>query len=352
MARNQDVDDDEFAGLNGDSGSDVGTQTGKLLDVPKQDPKVVFDSVVALAGSLPRLDEVAEVEEGDVSPLSDTEKQQKEETETVILAASKVGKAAIWVMGQGFAAAKKGQWFRGTHPTIEAYMADLVPDVVPRQARRWVTGSTLALAITARTGTAPIEGQIRELVKAKGKEKKTLPQDVAEDIYIVTTTTAADTGAKATAKVMADVRTKVEKTELPEETEQRKAVLQELALEALAGPIGPESSDGATEGSEGAEDGIIDAEIVDTPNLDALDEALRALKTVRKTIKAPTFKEAVAEHDPERYSTLIKDLRTITRELQGVTDRAPGPMVVSVPAQAEHEDAGHDGAEQPEGSAA
>ena len=97
MARNQDVDDDEFAGLGGDSGSDVDTQTGKLLDVPKQDPGIVFDSVVALAGSLPRLEDVAEVEEGDVSPLSDMEKQQKEETETVILAASKVGKAAIWV---------------------------------------------------------------------------------------------------------------------------------------------------------------------------------------------------------------------------------------------------------------
>lgn len=347
MARNQDVDDDEFAGLTGDSGSDVGAQTGKLLDVPKQDPKAVFDSVVALADSLPRLDDIAEVEEGDVSPLSATEKQQKEETETVILAASKVGKAAIWVMGQGFAAAKKGKWFRETHPTIEAYMADLVPDVVPRQARRWVTGSTLALAITARTGTAPVEGQIRELVRAKGKEKKTLPQDVAEDMYVVATEVADTTGAKVTAKVLADLRKKVEDTGLPEKSEQRKAALQELALDALTGPIGPESADGQTQHSGEAEDDVIDAEIVPTPNLDALDEALRALKTIRKTIKAPTFKDAVAEHDPERYSTLIKDLRAITRELQGVTDRAPGPMTASVPAQAEHEDA-----EQPEGAPA
>ncbi|WP_438297785.1 hypothetical protein [Streptomyces sp. HUAS TT7] len=344
MARNQDVDDDEFAGLNGDTGSDVDTQTGKLLDVPKQDPKVVFDSVVALADSLPRLDDIAEVEEGDVSELTDTEKQQKEDTETVIVAASKVGKAAIWVMGQGFAAAKKGQWFRGTHPTIEAYMADLVPDVVPRQARRWVTGSSLALAITSRTGTAPVEGQIRELVKAKGKEKVTLPQDVAEDMYVVANEVADTTGAKVTAKVLSDFRTKVEAVGgLPEEREQRKATLQELALDALAGPIGPGSTDGTTEGegsegSGGTEDDVIDAEIV-TPQLDALDEALQTLKTVRKTIKAPTFKDAVAEHDPARYSTLIKELRTITRELHGVTDRAPGPMTVSLPAQAEHDEA-------------
>ncbi|MGW1043670.1 hypothetical protein [Streptomyces sp. NPDC002547] len=351
MARNQDVDDDEFAGLGGDTGSDVDTQTGKLLDVPKQDPAAVFDSVVALAGSLPRLDDIAEVEEGDVSALTDTEKQQKEDTETVIIAASKVGKAAIWVMGQGFAAAKKGQWFRGTHPTIEAYMADLVPDVVPRQARRWVTGSSLALAITSRTGTAPVEGQIRELVRAKGKEKSTLPQDVAEDMYVVASEVADTTGAKVTAKVLSDFRTKVEETGLPEEREQRKATLQELALDALAGPIGPGSTEGTTEGesTEGsgeAEDDVIDAEIV-TPHLDALDEALRALKTVRKTIKAPTFKDAVAEHDPARYSTLIKELRTITRELHGVTDRAPGPMNVSLPAQAEHDEA-----EQPEDAAA
>ncbi|MGW6605160.1 hypothetical protein [Streptomyces sp. NPDC055036] len=349
-ARNQDVDD-EFADLSGTSkNDDVDAQTGKLLDVPmdipKQDPVVAFDAVVRLADSLPSLDDVAEVIEGDVSPLTDTEKQQKEETEGVILAASKAGKAAIWVMGRGFAAAKKGQWFRETHPTIEAYMADLVPDVVPRQARRWVTGSSLALAITARTGTAPVEGQVRELVRAKGKEKTTLPQDVAEDMYVVAEKVAASTGAKVTAKVLADFREKVEETGLPQEAEQREAALQELMLDALAGPIGPESSDGSSGESDDSDDDVIDAEIF-TPQLDALDEALRSLKTVRKTIKAPTFKEAVAEHDPERYSALIKDLRTITRELSGAADRAPGPIVVSVPAQAEHDDA-----EEPEGSAA
>ncbi|MCQ8194681.1 hypothetical protein [Streptomyces rugosispiralis] len=340
-ARNQDVADDEFAGLDGSSGTDdVGTQTGKLLEVPKQDPAAVYDSVVALAGSLPSLDDVAEVEEGDVSPLTDAEKQQKEETETVIVAASKVGKAAIWVMGQGFAAAKKGQWFRETHPTIEAYMADLVPEVVPRQARRWVTGSTLALAITSRTGTAPVEGQIRELVRAKGKEKKTLPQDIAEDMYVVANEVADTTGAKVTAKVLANFRKKVEETGLPQEVEQRKATLQELALDALAGPIGPEAQDGAAGEPEEAQDDVVEAEIV-TPHLDALDKALRTLKTVRKTIKAPTFREAVAEHDPERYSALITDLRTITRELNGVTDRAPGPMDLTVPTQAEHDNAEH-----------
>lgn len=345
MPRNEDVDAEAFAGLRGTKGSDVGAQTDKLLDAPEQDPAAVLDSVVRLADSLPSLDDVAEVVEGDVSPLTDKEKQQKEETETVIIAARQVGKAAIWVMGQGFAAAKKGQWFRDTHPTIEEYMADLVPDVVPRQARRWVTGYSLALAITSRTGTAPVEGQIRELVRAKGKEKATLPQDVAEDMYVVATEVADTTGAKVTAKVLADIRKKVEKTGLPTETEERKTTLQELALDALAGPIGPESSQELTEEGE-AEDDVIDAEIV-APNLDALEEALRALKAVRKTIKAPTFKDAVAEHDPERYSTLIKDLRALTRELHSVTDRAPGPMTVSLPSQAEREDT-----EQPEGSAA
>ncbi|MFD5906537.1 hypothetical protein ACFWHG_34260 [Streptomyces microflavus] len=340
MARNQDVDDDEFAGLSGDTGSDVDTQTGKLLDAPRQDPKVVFDSVVALADSLPSIDDITEVEEGDLSELTDTERQQKEDTETVILAASKVGKAAIWVMGQGFAAAKKGQWFRGTHLTIEQYMAYLVPDVVPRQARRWVTGSSLALAITSRTGTAPVEGQIRELVRVKGTEKKTLPQDIAADMYVVATEVAGTTGTKVTAKVLSDFRTKVEAASLPEEREQRKTTLQELALDALAGPIGPESTDdgGADARNSGEpEDAIIDAEIV-TPQLDALDEALQVLKAVRKTIKAPTFKNAVAEQDPARYSTLIRELRTITRELHGVADRAPGPMNVPVPAQAEQQE--------------
>ncbi|MFI5987097.1 hypothetical protein ACIBEA_40310 [Streptomyces sp. NPDC051555] len=337
---NRDIDPDAFAGLNGGAQSaDVAERTNGLID-GGSDTLGAVSAVAGLAASLPKLDDIVEVGEDDTSPLTESEKIQKGKTEEVILAASEAGRAAIWVMGQGFAAAAKGKWFRGDYSGLEEYMAALVPEVVPRQARRWVTGSKLALAITERTGEAPVEGQIRELTKAKGKEKKTLPEDLAEDMYVVLGSVASETGNRVTAKVVEEFREVVEDAELPEIPEERQRALDEWARAlfvepANPGPIGPgpfEDDSNKPEGVEGG-DGVHVAEIVETPQLDALDQALADLRSARKTIKRPNFEAAIDEGDHERYRRLLNQLQDLTKELHGVAGRAPWPAVV-LPAQA------------------
>ncbi|KAB7833544.1 hypothetical protein [Streptomyces mobaraensis] len=346
--RNQDVDDDAFEGLRGEQQNDVANRTNALLDGPNDDASAVAaaDSVMRLAKALPKLEDIVEVGEEDTSPLTEKELEQKSKTEEVILAANAAGKAAIWVMGQGLAAASLGKWYRDTHPNLEAYVADLVPDVVPRQARRWVTGSKLALAVTARTGEAPVEGQIRELTRAKGKgkEKTVLPHEVAEDMYIAAANVASETGQKVTAKVLEEFRNVVEgATVLPGDEEERQVTLQEWVRPLLTGPIGPDSadndadSDGDGAGGEGSNDDVHDAEVVETPQLDALDQALADLKAARKTIKRTTFETAIDEGDHARYHQLVQQLRTLTAELKGATDRAPWPTA-PVPAQGDSPD--------------
>ncbi|MFJ8855209.1 hypothetical protein [Streptomyces sp. NPDC102437] len=346
--RNQDVDDDAFASLSGEEKSGVSERTDALLDGPT-DVELAVDpaaSVIALSASLPKLEDIAPVEDDDTSELSDTEKIQKGQTEDVIRTAHAAGKAAVWVIGQGIAAAARGKWFRRTHPTLEAYVADLVPEVVPRQARRWVAGSPLALAIAARTGEAPNEGQIRGLIQARGD--MTLPQDLARDMYVTVEAVAKETGQKVTAKVLEEFRDVIEdeSTELPAGPEEREAVLTEWARAFFAGPIGPDSFE--TESNEGEDgepaDDVQDAEVVETPHLDSLTQALVDLKAARKAIKRATFEGAIDEGEHDQYRELVTALRTLSSELKRATDRAPWPAV-PVPNQAEHQDN-----EEPEGA--
>jgi hypothetical protein len=347
VARNQDVDDDEFAGLGGDSGTDVETQTSKLLDAPQDDPpgdvELVTDpaeAVIRLASSLPSLDDVAAVEEDDTSALTDAEQVQKAKTEEVILTAHAAGRAAVWVIGQGIAAASKGRWFRATHQTLEEYIADLVPDVVPRQARRWVKGSTVALAIAARTGQAPVEGQVRPLVEAR-RDVHVDRDGLGQLGVAAAATVAKETGAKVTAQVLKEFRDVVEDEDLPEDPEEQQATLQEWAREVLVpGPNGPgmfETESNGGVGEDGADDDVQDAEVVETPHLDALDQALVDLKAARKAVKRTTFEGAADEGDHDRYRQLVSELRTLTEELQRAARRAPA-VAVAVPAPAEPQD--------------
>lgn len=351
MARNHDIDPDAFALLGGEDQDDVGERTDLLISPPEVPATETADAILRLAKRLPSLDDIKEVEEGDISPLTGKELEQKARTEEVILAASAADKAAIWVMGQGFANAARGKWFRATHPSLEAYMADLVPHVVTRQARRWVTGSTLALAIADRTGEAPVEGQVRELVQVKGKgsEKRVLPNDLAEDMFVAASTVATAAGQSVTAKVLHGLREQVEELSIiPGAEDERMALLEGLARTQLAGPIGPGSFEGdsnkLTDGSDA--DDVTDAEIVETPYLDALHQAASSLKEARKATRKHQFEAAAAEGNPDQYQRLVTELRMLVNDIERNVRRAPLPAL-PVPAQAEHRDS-----KQPEGAAA
>ncbi|MGW2543806.1 hypothetical protein ACWC5I_23740 [Kitasatospora sp. NPDC001574] len=320
---------------NEDQVDDVGDRTDDLLNDKKELAQQVdvLAEVRKLSAALPDLDKVAAVAEDDQSDLTEQETAQREQTEKVILTANAVGKAAVWVIGQGVAAVARGRWYRKTHTSLEAYVQDLVPDVVPRQARRWVTGAPVAMAITAKVGVVPAESQVRGIAS--------LPTDRAVAIYGATHSAAQSAGVRHTAKHVDDLRDRAALVSLPDDPAEAATALEQMAKELLAGPIGPgsfensnkaghsrESAAAAGEGTaSSAPDHIQDAELVDTPHLDALAEALLSLKAARKRVKRATFEGAIAEGDQPRYRQLVADLRELASELNRASRRAPLPSV-------------------------
>ncbi|MFJ2781531.1 hypothetical protein [Kitasatospora sp. NPDC087315] len=336
MAVNADDIDDIFN--DEDQVDDVGDRTQDILDRKEvARPVDVLEEVRKLSASLPALDQVSEVAEEDQSDLTEDEIAQRDQTEKVILTANAVGKAAVWVIGQGIAAAARGRWHRKTHASLEAYVQDLVPDVVPRQARRWVTGAPVALAITERVGVVPAESQVRGIAS--------LPKDRAVAIYGATHSAAQTAGVRHTAKHVDDLRDRVALAGLPEDPDEAAITLEQMAKELFTGPIGPGTFENSNEAggepqaptpagespTSTAPDDIQDAEVVDTPHLDALAEALVSLKAARKRIKRATFEGAIGEGDHPRYRQLVEDMRELASELNRGTRRAPLPSA-DVPA--------------------
>ncbi|WP_042428087.1 hypothetical protein [Streptacidiphilus anmyonensis] len=280
------------------------------------------EAVMKLATALPSINDVAEVEEGDQSDLSAKEAQQKEQTETVIRTAHATGKAAVWVIGQGIAIMTKGKLYRRTHSTLEDYVAELIPDVVPRQTRRWVTGSKVALAIATRQGEAPVESQVRKLTD--------LPEEVAVELYVAANDAATAAGQRLTAESLGQLAQAVRGADLPQDGAKARIALREWADALFAPPSEPEpkgfDGDGAT--SDSTEDekdgtGVQDAEVVEQPHLDSLGRGLIELKAARKRITKATFEGAQAEGDPEQYAKLLADIRRLLGQMDAVVARAP-----------------------------
>ncbi|WP_037904965.1 hypothetical protein [Actinacidiphila yeochonensis] len=282
------------------------------------------EAITKLAAGLPNLADVTEVLDDDRSDLTAREEQQKDQTETVIRTAHAAGKAAVWVMGQGIAAAAKGKWFRRTHSSLEQYVVDLIPDVVPRQARRWVTGYPIALAITSRTGESPVEGQVREIAD--------LPESVAVELYAAADTAARAAGGRLTAKHLTDLRRSLRDRPLPADPDQAREDLHGRATvlfqpPKVPGPIGPGSFESDSNGVGGRSDAddIEDAEIVEHPQLDSLHRGLIELKAARRHLTKAAFQEATTEGDPERYEELLREINAVLTVLNGRAKRAPQP---------------------------
>lgn len=284
------------------------------------------EAITKLASALPNLADVTEVADDDQSDLTSREEQQKEQTETVIRTAHAAGKAAVWVIGQGIAAASKGKWYRRSHASLEDYVADVIPDVVPRQARRWVTGYPVALAITSRTGESPVEAQVREITD--------LPEDVAVELYSAADEAARAAGTRLTAKHLTDLRRSLRDQPLPEGQDAARADLRMRAasifqLPKIPGPIGPgsfESNSNVTAAGADEED-VQDAEVIEHPQLDTLNRGLIELKAARRHLTKAAFQEATTEGDPERYEELLREIEAALTVLTGRVRRAPQPVV-------------------------
>lgn len=283
------------------------------------------EAITKLAAGLPNLADVVEVADDDHSELTAREEQQKDQTETVIRTAHAAGKAAVWVIGQGIAAAGKGKWFRGTHSSLEDYVAAVIPDVVPRQARRWVTGYPVALAITSRTGESPVEAQVREITD--------LPERVAVELYAAADDAARAAGTRLTAKHLTELRRTLRERDLPDDPDHAREDLRARAAiifrpEKNPGPIGPGSfeSDSNESGGAGSDD-VQEAEIVERPQLDSLNRGLIELKAARRHLNKTAFQQAPTEGDPERYEELLSDINAVLTVLSGRVKRAPQPDV-------------------------
>ncbi|GGU69472.1 hypothetical protein GCM10010259_69060 [Streptomyces daghestanicus] len=308
---------------NGDSTTDspasaVAARTEAILE-GRQAAADPIASLKELADSLPSLDEVQAVAEDDTSELTDTERQQKDKTESVIRTAVAAGNTAIWIIAQGLERAAKGKWWRRSHPTYAAYVNDLTGRSAS-YIRRLRSGAPLALETAAQTGRVPNPGQIEETRKAQRQHGT----EAAILLFQVVSEVTEELGDKTTAETLEAVRKELPSA-LPEVPEQARATIERVTRRTLghgggddepamfeedsndgvrirtpdgeASASGPQES--STAGNEG--DDIEDAEIV-PEHMVALKDALKTLNTVNRAITKDVFTQAAADpDDAEEY---------------------------------------------------
>ncbi|MCY0961458.1 hypothetical protein [Streptomyces sp. H27-H5] len=184
-----------------------------------------------LADQLPDLDDVADVAEGDRSPLSETEVRQRDLTEGVIRSALAAGDAAIWVIGKALTLAAKGKFHRDQNLTFDQY-ARSVTGKSPAHVRRWMDGAPLALAVAAATGTnTPSEHHVRNLRKVE----KDLGRRPAIELYQSADKAAGEGGQKVTGAVIIEIRKQLP-AELPEDPEEAAQVVRDTTRRVMTAP--------------------------------------------------------------------------------------------------------------------
>lgn len=332
--------------------SAVADRTNALLDGKgASDPIQVMRE---LAESLPNLDAVQEVSEGDASELTETERQQKNKTEEVIRTAVAVGNASIWIVAQGLERAHKGRWWRRSHETYEAYVNDLTGRSAS-YVRRLRSGAPLALETAARTGRVPNPGQVEETRKTE----KVHGQTAAILLFQVVSEVAEEMGDKSTAETLRLVRQELPPA-LPDAPEQQKIEIERVTRRALG--HGVEDADEAEDDPEqdaenrgtgmeaganeetgsgadgrddehsdgGDDDEIVDAEIV-PESLVVIKDAAKTLLNFNRSITRKTFIQAAAEANPEEYAAAVADFLKQATAFQKKALHAPkvyGPAPV------------------------
>ncbi|MGP3632427.1 hypothetical protein ACTU45_03450 [Streptomyces sp. 24-1644] len=289
-------------------------------------------SLKELADSLPGLDEVQAVDEDDTSELTETERKQKDKTESVIRTAVATGNAVIWVIAQGLERAAKGKWWRRSHTTYEAYVNDLTGRSAS-YVRRLRSGAPLALETAAQTGRVPHPSQIEETRKAQRQHGT----EAAVLLFQVVSEVTDELGGKATAETLEAVRKELP----PALPEQARATIERVARRTLGhggsdddpAAFEEDSNDGVRirtpdgeTGSPGTQhadgndgDDIEDAEIV-PEHLVALKDALKALNTVNKAVTKDVFTQAAA--DPDDAAEYEKVRQAIIKRATAIRNKA------------------------------
>ncbi|WP_333745973.1 hypothetical protein [Streptomyces sp. IBSBF 2950] len=330
--------DDYAAG----AGAAVATRTEAILDGPS--PADSIEAVLRLAEGLPSLDDVRAIDDNDDSELTETEQQQKEQTESVINTALAAGDAAVWVIAQGLERAAKGRWWRRTHASLGAYVEAKIgrSAVYGRQLRK---NAPLALETAHRTGTVPKPSH----VKATIKTEEQYGRDAAVTLYEVVRDVSAELGERPTADSLMAVHKRLP-SQLPEVPEQQRAVIEQTTRRTLgvgdasieAPSFESESNNGASiealgddghddasepagetkaaETADGsADEDIEDAEIV-PEHLATLKDALKTLNALNKTVTKDVFVQAAA--DPADSAEYEKVREAIIRKATAIRNKA------------------------------
>ncbi|MFF7365407.1 hypothetical protein [Streptomyces sp. NPDC008125] len=285
-----------------------------------------------LADSLPGLDEVQAVGEDDTSELTETERKQKDKTESVIRTAVATGNAVIWVIAQGLERAAKGKWWRRSHATYEAYVNDLTGRSAS-YVRRLRSGAPLALETATQTGRVPHPSQIEETRKVQRQHGT----EAAVLLFQVVSEVTDELGGKATAETLEAVRKELP----PALPEQARATIERVTRRALGhggsdddpAVFEEDSNDGVRirtpEGDAGSAetqhvdghdgDDIEDAEIV-PEHLVALKDALKTLNAVNKAVTKDVFAQAAA--DPDDAAEYEKVRQAIIKKATAIRNKA------------------------------
>jgi hypothetical protein len=298
-----------------------------LAGRPPADP---IASLKELAASLPRLDDIQAVADGDTSELTDTEKQQKDKTETVIRTAVAAGNTAIWVIALGLEGVAKGHWWRRSHPTYEKYVHDLTGRSAS-YVRRLRSGAPLALQTAAQTGRVPNPGQIEETRKTERQHGT----EAAILLFQVVSEVTEELGDQATAETLSAVRKELPPA-LPEVPAQAQATIERITRRTLGHPEGHDesevfegdSNDGVRirtpsfdgkSNTSGDDADIEDAEII-PEHLVALKDALRTLTAVNRSITKDVFAQAAA--DSEEAAEYEKVRQAIIKRATAIRTKA------------------------------
>ncbi|MEK2479037.1 hypothetical protein [Streptomyces noursei] len=278
-----------------------------------------MEAVLRLAEGLPGLEDVRAVGEHDNSDLTETEQRQREQTEGVIGAALAAGDAAVWVVAQGLERAAKGRWWRSTHDSLGAYVEARIgrSAVYGRQLRK---NAPLALETAKRTGSVPKPSQ----VKVTRKTEQHHGRDAAVTLYEVVRDVSTELGNRPTAERLMAVHNSLPE-HLPDQIDAQRAVIEQAARHTLSTQQAKPDPVGVSPAPEPPAPRMAGHWPIRLPDLDTLRRSAGSFEhesSVGASIEAPTADGAVSERagtdDGEDTGTVSEYLITLEEALRAL----------------------------------
>ncbi|PVD04487.1 hypothetical protein [Streptomyces sp. CS014] len=179
---------------------------------------------------LPSPFEVAEVAEGDCSPLSEKERAQLRAAEETVRTARGMELGSLWIMGAGLEVIARGRLYRANYTSFNQYVRDEL-GISVRKANYLRSGYSLGLAVATRPvgEIAPLSGRsARALVPVKQAHGL----DAATTFYELAVAAAQEEGRKLTSELL-EAAAGMLPADLPTGDGERRALFGDLLAIAL-----------------------------------------------------------------------------------------------------------------------